>query len=535
MTDSAGQAATNQNGAEAVIQTLVNAGVDICFANPGTSEMHLVAAIDQIDGMRPVLGLFEGVVTGAADGFARMTGRPAATLLHLGPGFANGIANLHNARRARSRIINLIGDHSTSHRAFDAPLTSDIEGLAGPVSKWVRTSESVESVGQDCADAVSIAAGPGGGIATLILPADVAWSTGASAAAVATIEAPAPPAVDTVEAIARTLREDGPGSILFLTGDVLMADGLSIAGRIQKATGCRLMTPTFNARIQRGAGRVFVPKLPYLGEMAAAALQGAKHLVLVGAEAPVTFFGYQGKESWLTPEDCTVDRFSRREEDSVVALEMLADALDVSADALGADDLIKPTKPALATGDLTPEAVAVALANFLPEGAIVSDEAITSGLPLLPTTMGAPPHDWLDQTGGSLGQGMPVATGAALACPDRKVISLQGDGAAMYDLQALWTQARENLDVLTIVYSNRTYAILNLEYMRTGAGVPGDRAKSMLSIDGPDLDFVALANGMGVEAAKASTAEGFNDILQTAMARKGPFLIEAEVNVLSFG
>lgn len=533
--DSSGQAKANRNGAEAVIQTLVDCGVDICFANPGTSEMHLVTAIDQTPGMRTVLGLFEGVVTGAADGYARMSGRPAATLLHLGPGFANGIANLHNARRAGSRIINLIGDHSAAHRKYDAPLTSDIEGLAGPVSKWVRTTASVESAGPDCAEAFSVAAGPGGGIATLILPADIAWSTGASVGPATTGEAPAAPDPDAVEAVARMMQEDGPGSILFLSGDALLEPGMNIAARIQKATGCRLMSPTFNARIQRGAGRVFIPKLPYLAEMATAVLQGAKHLVLVGAAAPVTFFGYQGKESWLAPADCSVDTLCRADQDAVAALTMLAEALAAHDDASGAEDLIQPSKPPLATGDLTPEAVAAALANFMPEDAIVSDEAITSGLPLLPITMGAAPHDWLDQTGGSLGQGMPVAVGAALACPDRKVISLQGDGAAMYDLQALWTQARENLDILTIVYSNRSYAILNLEYMRTGAGAPGEKAKSLMSIGEPDLDFVSLARGMGVEAARASTAEEFNDILESAMARKGPFLIEASVNVLGFG
>lgn len=526
------QDGANLNGAEATIQTLVNNGVDICFANPGTSEMHLVAALDQINGMRTVLGLFEGVVTGAADGYARMTGRPASTLLHLGPGFANGIANLHNAGRAGSRIVNLIGDQATYHRGYDAPLTSDIEGLAGPVSAWVRTSPDVASIGSDCRDAVLAAKAPGGGIATLIIPADVAWTAGATPGPMSDPAVAQMPDEGNIEAVARTLKDSGGKTLIMMGGETLLEDGLRAAARIQAVSGCQLMTPTFNARIERGAGRPFVPKLPYLGELAAGILQNFDHIVLVGTKPPVTFFGYPDKESWLASEGCEILVLTRPEEDGTAALEALAEALDAPPDV---PTPLSVPMPELPSGDLTVQSVAASLANLIPEGGIVSDESITSGLSLMPATLGAAPHDWLDLTGGSLGGGMPTATGAALACPDRQVISLEGDGAAMYSIQSLWTQARENLDVVTVVYANRSYAILNAEHLRVGAGAPGEKARAMLSLDDPKLGFVELAEGMGVEAARVNTAEAFNDTLQSAIARKGPFLIEAEVDPIQFG
>lgn len=525
-------AEANMNGAEAVVATLVAAGVDTCFANPGTSEMHFVAALDQVPGLRPVLGLFEGVVTGAADGYARMAGKPAVTLLHLGPGLGNGLANLHNARRAHSPIVNIIGDHAIFHRQHDAPLASDIAGIAGPVSAWVRTSESIEQVATDARDAVAAACAYPGQIATLMLPADLAWTAGAVAAKPIAAPAPDMPGTDTIDSLARILSSGGDETILYLAGAGVNGRGLQAAGRIQAATGCKLMCPTFNGRIERGAGRPLVEKIPYFADMAKASMQGAGHLILAGAAAPVSFFGYPGQDSWLTPEGCAVDLLARFDEDIAGALEALAEALDAPS---APDYSAKTFKPGLPKGELTPATIGASLGLLLPEGAIISDEAITSGLALGPLTAGAPPHDWLEVTGGSIGQGLPVATGAAIACPDRKIISLEGDGSAMYTIQSLWTQARENLDVLTIIFANSTYSILTIEHVRVGAGAPGRNAQEMLSIGNPELDFVRMAEAMGVEAARAETAEVFHDLLATAMKRRGPFLIEAKIAPIKFG
>ena len=522
---------SNMNGAQAVVSTLVAAGIDTCFTNPGTSEMHFVAALDQVPGMRPVLCLFEGVVTGAADGYARMAGKPAVTLLHLGPGLGNGLANLHNARRARSPIVNIVGDHAIFHRQHDAPLASDIESMAGAVSGWVRTSESVAAVATDARDAVAAASIYPGQIATLMLPADLAWTAGAAAAKPIDPPAPAMPQTETIESVARILSSVKPAN-LYLSGAGLTGRGLKAAGRVHAASGCKLMCPTFNARIERGAGRPLVEKLPYFADMAKASLGGADHLILVGAPAPVSFFGYPGEDSWLTPENCAIETLAGHDEDIAGALEALADALDAPAEAPAPDAAYTPSLP---KGKLTPEAVAASLGLCLPEGAIISDEAITSGLAMGPLTAGAARHDWLECTGGSIGQGLPVATGAAVACPDRKVISLEGDGSAMYTIQSLWTQARENLDVLTIVFANSSYAILNIEHVRVGAGTPGKNAQQMLSIGDPELDFVKMAEGMGVEAARADTAEAFNDLIATAMKKRGPFLIEAMIEPVRFG
>ena len=510
------------NGAHAVIRTLVGAGVDVCFANPGTSEMHFVAALDTVPEMRAALGLFEGVVTGAADGYARMTGRPAATLLHLGPGLGNGIANLHNARRARSPIVNVVGDHATSHKPLDAPLESDIEALASNVSGWVRRSSSVESVGADAAIAVAAAMGPPGQVATLILPADLCWTEGASVTAPAAVAARTAVADDTVAAVAKALTSGEPAALL-VGGSATREEGLLAASRIARATGAKLLCETFPARLERGAGLPAVERLGYLAEFTVAQLAGTRHLVLVDTRAPVSFFAYPGKPGDLVPEGCEVHTLAAGADDAAQALAAVADLV------AGHEDPKRqpPGRPDTPTGALTGETVAQAVGALLPEGAIVADEANTAGLWMSGATAGCPPHDWLTLTGGAIGQGLPVATGAAVACPDRKVVCLEADGSAMYTLQALWTQAREGLDVTTIVFNNRSYAILNLELSRVGAESPGPKALDMLDLSRPDLDFASLAQGMGVDAGRATTAEELTDLLERALSEPGPHLVDA--------
>ncbi|WP_422006433.1 acetolactate synthase large subunit [Pyruvatibacter mobilis] len=511
------------NGAESLVQTFVNCGVEVCFTNPGTSEMHFVAALDRIDGIRPVLGLFEGVVTGAADGYGRMAGKPAATLLHLGAGLGNGFANLHNARRAATPIINVVGEHATYHRQYDAPLASDIASVARPNSVWMETPEDARDVAAAGARAYAASMSAPGGIATLILPADTAWLDADAAANPVDFDAPHAVEAGEIDKVAAALK-NGRKSAILLRGRVLLEDGLELAGRIQAATGARIMCDTFTPRMQRGAGRVKLERIPYFAEQAQEFLEGTGQLILVGAKNPVAFFAYPGKESWLTPKDADTLILARPEDDGMAALEALAEAVGAPAQA---PEHVALAKPDLASGDLDADGVGRAIAHFLPEGAVMSDEGATAGLFTNIYTETAAPHDHMTLTGGSIGQGLPLAAGAAIACPDRKVVCFHGDGGAMYTLQSLWTMAREQLDVVTVILANRSYAILNIELMRVGAENPGPKALSMLDLHNPDLNWVKLAQGMGVEAVACSTAEDFNKAFEAAMSRKGPFLIEA--------
>jgi acetolactate synthase-1/2/3 large subunit len=482
--------------------------------------MHFVAALDDVPEMRAVLTLFEGVATGAADGYARMAGRPAATLLHLGPGLGNGVANLHNAHRARTPLVNVVGDHALGHKRLHAPLESDIDAIAGAVSGWVRRSLTTAAVGEDVADAVSAATRAPGSVATLVLPADVSWSEGA---AVAEVRPPRPapvPAAAVVDQVAGVL---GEGTVLFLGGEALSGDGLGAAAQIAAGTGCRLLATTFPARMARGAGVPDVDKLPYAPPQAMAELEGVQHLVLVGAPEPVAFFGYPDLPGRMAPPDCTVHLLSLPGEDGVAALRALAQR--VAPDAV--PELAEATRPELPTGALTPRSMAAVVGALLPERAIVVDEALTSGSHLPAATAGAPAHDLLTLTGGAIGQGLPVATGAAVACPDRPVVSLQADGSAMYTIQALWTQAREQLDVTTVICDNGAYAILEHELENVGARSGGERAGRLLDLGGPSLDFVALSTGMGVPATRARTAEELAEQFRAALAEPGPHLIDA--------
>jgi acetolactate synthase-1/2/3 large subunit len=485
--------------------------------------MHFVAALDDVPAMRGVLCLFEGVVTGAADGYGRIAGRPATTLLHLGPGLGNGLANLHNARRARTPVVNVVGDQATYHARYDAPLQSDIASIASAVSGWYRSTARADDVAVDAADAVEAAMGPPGCVATLVLPADASWSESSTG--------PCPPRpvgrrtvvpADTVEEVAKSLRS-GERTALLLGGSALRADGLHAASRVAVATGAALLGETFPANLERGAGIPAVERLAYFAEMAQAQLEGVRHLILVDATRPVSFFAYPGKASDLVPEGCTVHTLARPGEDAAGALELLAEAIGAPADAAAPAPAQRPDRP---TGALTTESLAAAVGAVLPEGTIVVDEGNTSGLFISGATAGAPRHDWLTLTGGAIGIGLPMATGAAVAAPDRPVLCLQADGSAMYTIQALWTHAREGLNVTTVVLSNRSYAILNIELHRVGADAGGPQARRLLDLTEPDLDFCALAQGMGVPARRAESADDLASALEAGFAEAGPSLIE---------
>ncbi|HWX99954.1 MAG TPA: acetolactate synthase large subunit [Mycobacterium sp.] len=510
------------NGAQALINTLVDGGVDVCFANPGTSEMHFVAALDTVPGMRGVLALFEGVATGAADGYARIADRPAAVLLHLGPGLGNGLANLHNARRARVPMVVVVGDHASYHKKYDAPLESDIDALAGTVSGWVRRTGAAAEVAADAAEAIA-ASRSGSSISTLILPADTSWSDGAQPAPMV----PAQPAgADPLLApeVLQVLRLGEP-TVIMVGGDATRGPGLAAATRIGEATGARLLCETFPTRLERGVGVPAVERLAYFAEAATAQLDGAKHLVLAGAKSPVSFFAYPGMPSDLVPAGCEVHVLAEHT-GAADALAALADEIAPGTVAAVA----AASRPQLPIGALTSASAAEVIGALLPEQAIVVDESNTSGLLLPQATAGAPAHDWLTLTGGAIGYGIPTAVGAAVAAPDRPVLCLESDGSAMYTISGLWTQARENLNVTTVVYDNSAYDILRIELARVGAGsTPGPRALDLLDLSRPTMDFVKISEGMGVPARRVTTAEEFADALQAAFAEPGPHLIDAVV------
>ncbi len=511
------------NGAESLLRTLVNNNITTCFTNPGTSEMQFVAAADRVDGMRCVLCLFEGVASGAADGYARMLGHPPATLLHLGPGLANALANFHNAMRANVPIINIVGDHATDHKACDAPLGSDIAAYAKPVSAWIKETATADHISVDTVQAIEAALKPPGSISTLIVPADYSWhETAVISQDKAVIKAR--PKVDDarIKEIVAVLRKKQPTMIL-MRGQALLEPGSALASVISHHTGARVFSDTFTTRIPRGAGRTNIERLPYFPEAIVDTLKAFKHLILIGAKPPVGFFAYSHLPSHLIPQGCHVYQLTRIEEDAVDALSRVVDELGAGSTP---PDFMPLQKPDLPTGDVTPESIALSISALIPENAIVAEEAISSGKELIPLTASAEPHDWLFTTGGAIGQGLPNAVGAAIACPDRKVLCIQADGSGMYTLQSLWTMARESLNITTIILANRTYQILNIEYQRVGAGAPGPKAKSMLDIDEPEINWVKLAVGMGVVACRVTTLAQLNKQLAAYLAEPGPNLIE---------
>lgn len=511
-------------GALSLVGTALRAGVEVCFANPGTTEMPIVEALDRVPGMRVVLGLFEGVCTGAADGWGRMKGTPAATLLHLGPGFANGIANLHNARRARTPVVNWIGNHSSRHLPFDAPLTSDIEALAGAVG-WTHSVRSAREMAEASLAAVEAALGPPGRVASLIIPADCQWEPGPEPLSTVPSAAPREAPGEVVREAARLLRM-GRGGIL-LGGNALTARGLRAASRVAAATACGAWIETFPSRQERGRHVPGFPSLPYFPEHACAALEKVESLVLAGAVDPVAFFGYPDQPSRLAPERAALHVLADPDAgvDAALALEALAEELHAPEIAMASQ-----AKPLFTPGGrpLDAELLCRAMNAFTPEGAIVINEMVTSGLAWTAVqASGAEPHTMLGITGGAIGQGLPTALGAALACPDRRVVALQADGSGLYTLQALWSMAREGADVTVVICANRRYRILQAELARAGVAEPGPKAQALTDLTHPAIDWVSLAKGFGVPGRSVSTDVELADALARSLADRGPNLIEA--------
>ena len=513
------------NGAESLVAALSDAGVEICFANPGTSEMHFLAALEN-PRLRSVLCLFEGIATGAADGWYRMRNHPAATLLHLGPGLANGLANIHNARKAGSGMVNIVGDHSTAHLKYDAPLTSDIEGLARPMSHWVRRADSATSVGSDAAAAVAQARSKPGRVATLILPGETSWGEAGDEPRKFQSTPVSPgtkvPETDRVDHVARVLRSGEPALMVF-GGHATRGGALALAGRVAAHARCRIATQFFTAWLERGAGRTPLERIPYYVPAALEFLKGFKHIITVDTGEPIAFFHYPGKPSLLKPVGCVVHPLVMPDEDSVVGLEMLVEALGAGKTDPVVQGRIDTGVPA---GKLDPKTIAQALAAALPENAVLVDESLTTGRETFGITAGARPHDVLQNMGGSIGFGTPVATGAALACPDRRVFCMVGDGSAMYTIQSLWTQAREGLNVTTIIFANHSYQILKVEFGNMGFGTPGPRAMGLIDIDRPRIDWVAMGKSMGCPAVRVDNAGDFYQEMADSAKESGPRLIE---------
>jgi len=512
-------------GAECLLQTLAANGVDTCFMNPGTSEMHFVAALDRAPDVRGVLCLFEGVCSGAADGYGRMRRKPAATLLHLGPGLANGLANLHNARKARTPIVNIVGEHSTQHLRYDAPLSADIEAFARTVSGWVRVVRDAAELGAAATEAVGAATTPPGQVATLIVPADLSWSAAPGPPPAIPRAARPIPCVDRIEDAAQLVRSEG--TALLLGGSTTNPRALAAAGRVSAHTGVRILADRNAPCHSSGRGRFHPTTVPYFPEPALALLANVRHLILVETQPPVSFFGYPNTPSYLLPPESAVSVLAERHEDGTAALEALVEACGAAHAPI---PLAAPRAlPPIDAGRLTLESIGTTLTHRLPEDAILADEMVSASAAVVPYLLCAAPHDRLPVTGGSIGQGLPVAAGAACACPGRKVIALEADGSGMYTPQALWTMVREKLDVLTVIFANRRYQILEIEMRRTGAAAFGNLAHEAIDISRPPLDWVQLAAGMGMPASRAATGAEFDAQFRAAMEHRGPHLIEAIV------
>jgi acetolactate synthase-1/2/3 large subunit len=512
------------NGAELLVKTAIGMGIKVCFANPGTTELPIVGAFDKVTGIRTYLGLFEGVCTGAADGYGRMLDKPAMVLLHLGPGLANGIANLHNARRAKSPVLNVVGEHATWHRDADPPLAMDIESLARTFSGWWRTNKSAQDIPSDIADAVT--ATQLGQVATLIVPHDYQLAE-CDGQQVKELGSPFDPLEsNSIEKAASRLRSFRK-VLLMLGGRALREPGLKAAARIQRRIGCDLLAPTLPGYMEHGPGLPMVERLPYFPERAVDVISRYEVVLFAGAPEPVTFFGYPGVRSRILADEQERIILCSDRQNVVEALDCLAAALGAPSHlSINDDPLTKPKRPEIPSGELTAERTCLTLAALQPENAIIVDEAVTTGLSYLLSPASLPAYTVMTVSGGSIGQGIPCATGAAIACPDRPVIDLQADGSALYTVQGLWTQAREELNVTTLICSNRSYRILQMELSRSGVATNGPNTRGLTELTKPPIDWVRIAQGFGVPGVSVSTAEDLARELGKALIEPGPHLIE---------
>lgn len=513
-------------GADIMFDALYQGGARICFANPGTTELTMVSALARQTGIRSVLSLFEGVCTGAADGYFRVSGQVPLTLLHLGPGFANGIANLHNARRAGSRIINLIGDHASWHLSYDAPLTSDIESLASPVSREVIRMRSPAGITADVQSSFEATCRKEGGSATLIIPTDVIDATvkpGSAQLRASTWQGAN--VADQIISDAAQKARNADEIIVLIGGNALDEAGIKAGAALAEKLGGRLLMEPYPAIVTLGGDLPQVERQAYFPDDVIAQM-GDATVILAGSRMPISYFGYEGWPSQLVAEERLV-RLAGPEHDAVDALQRLAEIL--GAEAVSSPEHKTANSVADGGASLTPASVIEELIEQLPDGSIISLEGSTLGGPWLRSAHRARRHRVMTNTGGAIGQGLPCAVGAALAAPDVRVVSLQSDGSAQYTFQSLWTMAREKLNVTVIIAANHRYAILQTELARADAPLDDAVIADLTLLDRPRIDWVALATGYGVEAVRATTNDELAAALRYGLSLDGPLLIQAEL------
>lgn len=509
------------NGSECLVGTLINHGVDLLFTNPGTSEVGLLAEIGTSEQIRAVPVLFEGIAAGAADGYFRMTGCPAATMLHVGPGLANAWSALHNAAKARSGVVNIVGQLSEAHLEYESPLKSDLLALATSVSDVVRYPLSSARVGIDAHAAADAA--KRGKVATLVMANDVGWSDGAELAT--------PPGAQNTDAhgaldpAAMTALKQGPRTLFLLGGLALDVGAQRDAAAIASATGCSVMIEWANARCERGGDLPSWARIPYPVDEAVRTLAAYDTIVLCGAAEPIAFFNYRNSPSRLAAPSARVIDLHAEGADVRLALGAARRAL--------ASDPARPCHPPASRytygAPKSPDPVSAAIAAALPEDAIIVNEAITSASDLFAASAAAPRHTWLDNLGGSIGFALPAAIGAAIGAPGRRVIALCGDGSTMYSLQGLWTMARENLDITVLVFANRAYKILINELVQASDAHLNDRTFSLLQLDNPAIGWAKLSGSLGVDATRVHSFDQLKAALTLALDTQGPRLIEVVI------
>ncbi len=508
-------------GAQWMLKSAAAAGIEVCFANPGTTELPFVAAMDRATEIRPLLGLFEGVCSGAADGYYRIRRKPAMTLTHLGPGFANAIANFHNARRARSAIFNVIGEHMSWHVAADPPLASDIESLARPVSAGVWRADTPATLHNATVGALQ-GLQQRGGIQTLILPMDlqedpVQHSIAAPVAAQA--------AADYDAAAVATVAADitaGRKVLLYLGADALGEAALRRLARLAALPNVELVGETFPAASEHGRGLPAIKRLVALAEKAHPYLLGFERVAVLAAEPPVAFFGARGLPSHLgdPARMATVCGPGGRVAEALE--ELLARVRPAAAPA----STVQRVSDTDLGESLTPESASRVVAAHLPANAIVSAEGATLGFPFNALASQAERHTTIVLTGGAIGQGLPSAFGASVAAPDRKVVALQSDGSALFTIQALWSMAREGSDVVVILASNQRYNILINEMSRNGYALTSPPVRDLLNLARPAVDWQALSTSFGVPSNRVESVSALRRAFQAALAERGPRLIE---------
>jgi acetolactate synthase-1/2/3 large subunit len=398
------------------------------------------------------------------------------------------------------------------------------------VSHWVRTSRSSLEVAADGAQAVAATRdGALGRIATLALPADTAWGPGGEVVRMPSAAALRAPDADAVRAAAKLLASLGRRAVL-LVGDAGAGERAApLAAAIARKTGCRVLAEFYSPRTAGGRGRTRIERLPYAVDAAVDKLEGAECLVLAGSTEPIGFFAYPSKPNQLKPAGCALLTLADARDDVPAALAALADELGAGAPASAATAKAIELDALRHANTLDADLIGHALVALLPEQAIVVDEAVTSGRAFGNRFAAAAPHDWLTVMGGAIGFGLPAALGAGLGAPGRPVLALEGDGSAMYTVQALWSIARESLPLVAVIFANRAYRILQGELEGVGATISGPKATHMLTLDQPALDWVSIAKGHGVPGARVQTPDEFVRELQRAFASRGPYLIEALV------